>query len=313
MPAYNRANLVGKAIDSVLTQEVDADIELLIGDNASTEDTKSVYEEYMRKYPGKITVFYRKENLGIGANWAALMMACKGKYIANCDNDDYWHNPHKLQLQLDYMESHPEANVLFTDFQILYGKTGKIEEGHLYPYYETKEELQKDIWLGKCKNRYHTNTMFLRTEFMRENIPLQDFIDRRLPVQDWPFYMLLAERTNFDILQISTATIFIQGESYTYQKTFDDMEKRLWRDSENVKYLYDKLPHLGLFDEQNYTSCVSDRLLSFAYTVNNYKKAHYYAQRTSVPGLKRRLAKTWITFKLYVWASKLKRIVRRVE
>ncbi len=313
MPAYNRANLVGKAIDSVLTQEVDADIELLIGDNASTEDTKSVYEEYMRKYPGKITVFYRKENLGIGANWAALMMACKGKYIANCDNDDYWHNPHKLQLQLDYMESHPEANVLFTDFQILYGKTGKIEEKHLYPYYKTKEELQNAIWRGEGENMYHTNTMFLRTEFIHANIPLQDFIDRRMPVQDWPFYLLLLDKTNFDILQVSTATIFVQGESYTHQKSYQNFEARLRRDAENMKYVCEKLPYLGKFDETEWDAYINTMLLAFAYRNNDYRKANYYARLTSYPSRKKSLAKTWLTFKLCVWASKLKRILRRVE
>lgn len=307
MPAYNRANFVGRAIDSVLTQEVDADIELLIGDNASTEDTKSVYEEYMQKYPGKITVFYRKENLGIGPNWASLVLSAKGKYVCNCDNDDFWHNPHKLQVQLDYMESRPQANVLFTNFRTLYSKTGKIEESDLHPAIQSKEAFQKDIWHGFSKNTYHISTIMFRRDFVLKNVPLRGFIDRRLPLQDWPFYLLLSEHTFFDFIPDSTATFCIHGESYTHKRTYEDLSKRLDRDAENLKFIYEHIPHLGTFDPVDWGYYTNDRLLSLAYTNNDYRSAHQYAKQTKYRSIKKKMACTWLTFKLYVWASKLKR------
>lgn len=307
MPSYNRVNLIGRAIDSICSQIVDADIELLIGDNASTEDTKSVYEQYMQKYPNMIRVYYRPEDIGIGANWASLVLACKGKYVCNCDNDDFWHNPHKLQMQLEYMESHPDANVVFTDYRTLYCKTGKETENRMRKTGDTKEELQQDILHGMHKNSYHISTIMFRRDFVFANVPLKDFVDRRLPMQDWPFFILLSEKTNFDILQESTATFCIHGDSYTHKQDYKQLENRLRRDSLNMQYLYEKLPHLGVYDEGEWQDYMYYRLLSMAYANSDFIKAKQYVQKTKYINLKTKCAKNWMSFKLYALLSKLKR------
>ena len=115
IPSYNRADTVGQTIESIVNQIVNADIEIVIGDDCSTDNARQVLQKYKEKYPNIIRLIFHEHNIGLGANWATCIKACRGKYICNCDNDDYWHNPNKLQLQLDYMESHSGSNVLITD------------------------------------------------------------------------------------------------------------------------------------------------------------------------------------------------------
>ena len=128
IPSYNRANTVGFTIDSILAQEVDADIEIVIGDDCSTDNAREVLLQYKKKYPDIIKLHFREENMGLGANWAQCVLDCKGKYICNCDNDDYWHNPNKLQIQLDYMESHTNCNICITNHRTHNRDTGIIKE-----------------------------------------------------------------------------------------------------------------------------------------------------------------------------------------
>ncbi len=128
IPSYNRANTVGETIDSILAQQVEADMEIVIGDDCSTDNAREVLLAYKEKSPDIIRLIFHEQNMGLGANWATCVKACRGKYICNCDNDDYWHNPNKLQLQLDYMESHPESNILITNHRTHNRSTDEIHE-----------------------------------------------------------------------------------------------------------------------------------------------------------------------------------------
>ena len=128
IPSYNRADVVGQAIDSILGQKVAADIEIIIGDDCSTDHARDVLLDYQKRFPDIIRLIFHEQNLGLGANWATCVKACQGQYICNCDNDDFWHDPDKLQVQLDYMESHPHSNVLITNHRTFNRATGEIRE-----------------------------------------------------------------------------------------------------------------------------------------------------------------------------------------
>ena len=101
IPSYNRSGTVGQTIESIINQKVNADIEIIIGDDCSTDDAREVLQKYKMSYPEIIRLIFHDKNIGLGANWATCVKECHGKYICNCDNDDYWHNSNKLQIQLD--------------------------------------------------------------------------------------------------------------------------------------------------------------------------------------------------------------------
>ena len=75
IPSYNRADTVGQTIDSILAQKVDADVEIVIGDDCSTDNAREVLLAYKEKYPDIIRLIFHEHNIGLGANWATCVKA----------------------------------------------------------------------------------------------------------------------------------------------------------------------------------------------------------------------------------------------
>lgn len=108
MIAYNVEKYIIEAIESVLLQEVNFTYELVIGEDCSKDQTRDIALEYEKNYPDRIRVLQHINNLGLTPNCVATHNACKGKYIALLDSDDYWTNKAKLQKQIDFLEQNPE-------------------------------------------------------------------------------------------------------------------------------------------------------------------------------------------------------------
>ena len=305
IPSYNRANTVGQTIESIISQQVDADIEIVIGDDCSTDNAREVLTQYKEKYPDIIRLFFWEKNMGLGANWASCVKECRGKYICNCDNDDYWHNPNKLQLQLDYMESHPDSNVLITNHRCHNRDTGVItEEVAVLDH----TDIQQSMW-GGCS--FCNATLMYRADFMKAHLDLDEFIRRRLSLQDWPAWVILAAYTDFDILPVSTATFGIETVSITRPDTYERLERRYKGDAVVYEYLCELFPEKFPFDKEGWEKYAYAQLMNMAYRKNDYKGAKKYATLTGSKSLKVLCAKCCITFYLFVWLKKFKKTMRR--
>lgn len=116
---YNQAVYIGRAMDGILSQKTDFPFEILVGDDASTDGTGEILQEYAKKYPGRIRLFLREENLGASRNIYELLCAARGTYIATCEGDDYWISPHKLQKQKEALEENPACVGCVHPFQIV--------------------------------------------------------------------------------------------------------------------------------------------------------------------------------------------------
>lgn len=125
--AFNHRNYIRQCIEGILMQKTSFRFELLIHDDASTDGTAQIIKEYETAYPDIVKPIYQTENqyskgVRIGAKY--LYPRAQGKYIAECEGDDYWTDPLKLQKQVDYLESNPECGLCYTDFD-LYEQSSK--------------------------------------------------------------------------------------------------------------------------------------------------------------------------------------------
>lgn len=113
MLAYNEAAYIDEAIRSVMLQETDFPFELVIGNDASTDDTLSRCLAWQKRYPDKIVILDNEENLGLAGNYRNTFNHCQGDYLAICEGDDYWIDKKKLQRQVGFLEAHSEYALCF--------------------------------------------------------------------------------------------------------------------------------------------------------------------------------------------------------
>lgn len=105
MLAYNHEEFLAQALNSVLMQEVNFDYEIIIGEDCSSDSTRNILMDFLKKNPKKIKALFHDENIGMHHNFARTLAACSGEYIAILEADDYWTHHQKLQKQVDLMDS----------------------------------------------------------------------------------------------------------------------------------------------------------------------------------------------------------------
>ena len=122
MPTYNHEPFIAQAIESFLAQQTSFEIELLINDDCSTDNTYQVALGYAQKHP-QIKLFKQTTNQGLLPNYKFLLQQAQGEYLAVLESDDYWIDENKLQKQVDYLDAHPTCHLSFTGVNRLKGGT----------------------------------------------------------------------------------------------------------------------------------------------------------------------------------------------
>lgn len=114
MITYGHEHYIEEAINGVLMQECDFEIELIIADDCSPDNTETVVRKIQNTHPRGSWIKYTRyaENIGIANNFAWSLLAGKGEYIAICEGDDYWTDPNKLQKQVDFLKSHSDFSMV---------------------------------------------------------------------------------------------------------------------------------------------------------------------------------------------------------
>lgn len=115
---YNQAGSISRAIDSILAQRYTYPYEIVIGDDASTDGTRHICEQYAGKHPDIIRLMPQAPNKGIVGNYFDCLEACRGEYFADCAGDDYWEDPLRLQRQTEYLDSHPGDAAVISDWEM---------------------------------------------------------------------------------------------------------------------------------------------------------------------------------------------------
>lgn len=147
---YNHEKYIEEAIDSFLMQETNFPFEIVIGEDCSTDNTRKIVEEYVKKYPNIIKLIVSENNVGMQANGQRTMEACTGQYIAGCEGDDYWTDKKKLQIQKDFLELNPEYIICYTDVEAF------NENGIIHDYIGG---ARKDLSADELKKATSINTL----------------------------------------------------------------------------------------------------------------------------------------------------------
>lgn len=114
---YNHENFIKQTIESFLIQKTSFPIEIIIHDDASTDNTQKVIMEYVSKYPDLIKTIFQKENMYSKGERSFfghyIFPSVRGKYIALCEGDDYWIDALKLEKQINFLKNNPDCSICF--------------------------------------------------------------------------------------------------------------------------------------------------------------------------------------------------------
>lgn len=128
---YNQEKFIARTIEGFVMQKATFPFEIVIHDDASTDNSARIIKEYEQKYPKRIRAIYETENQyskGNNSLYNIMQAEMRGKYIAFCEGDDYWIDEYKLQKQIDFLESNPDYGMCFTDFDIWYENEQRLEK-----------------------------------------------------------------------------------------------------------------------------------------------------------------------------------------
>lgn len=185
---YNHEKYIRACLDGFIMQKCDFSFEVIIHDDASTDNSANIIREYQEKYPEIIKPIYQKENkYTTNENiWIDYIFPkVNGKYIAMCDGDDYWTDPLKLQKQVDFLESHPDYVLCYHKVQELY-PDGKILDDNF-----NKENVEKDVTLQYLAE--HSNVIHTPSIVFRKKTPILPLELSNLPAGDYPLNMYLLQ------------------------------------------------------------------------------------------------------------------------
>lgn len=273
MCAYNRQDTIAQAVEGVLNQVCNVPFELIIGEDCGSDDTLKICLDFQRRYPEIIKIIQHEENCGLGKNWAILVRHAKGKYIASCDDDDYWHNVNKLQMQFDYMENHKNCGMLHTDYDILHVDRKRIETNHNKRLGKIIPEgrIQKEIFEGNAG--ICVSTSFSRKEFLDKYIPYEQYDKLRPNIQDWPTWIILSKYSDIDYLDISTTTYRMGHIAISNIKSFDKLYNKIAKDELLYKFICSLFPDDLKYVENEYNRYKYSIIFNYALKLVNFNEA----------------------------------------
>ena len=121
---YNQEDTIARTLDSILAQKCHVPIEIVIGEDCSTDQTRAVCQKYAEQHPDVIRLIANSENKGVVDNYFDCIMASNGEYIADCAGDDFWIDPLKLEKEVTILEQQPDTMLVHTDWNTYNETTG---------------------------------------------------------------------------------------------------------------------------------------------------------------------------------------------
>ena len=235
---YNKEPWLVQTIESFLAQETDFPVEILLIDDASTDGSKSIIEDYQARYPEQIRAFYNVENLGIAKTWVAICQEARGFYIARCDGDDFWLDQHKLQKQVALLKDRPQSRWSNTDFD-LYNEKGQLisqagfENGTI-PLADSFEKMLA------TRGFTMASTWLVERDLMLE---VNAELDLTTSDDTFNLQMDLFQRTELAYLPEATVAFVINQGSDSRPKDFERIAQRFNRLMETQNHYLDKYPN----------------------------------------------------------------------
>jgi glycosyltransferase involved in cell wall biosynthesis len=289
---YNHEPYIRQTLEGFVMQKTNFRFEAIVHDDASTDGTAAIIREFAEKYPDIIRPIYEAENQYSkhdGSLGRIMDAAVRGKYVAFCEGDDYWTDPNKLQKQVDFLESHPDYSMVFTNAMDLL-RSGKTIRHNTY--ISNRDVPIKDVILK--------NGDFIATASICCRASIYDNMPKEVTSQyvgDFPLQIYLAHIGKVRFLSDIT-TVYRRGAigSWTVKTMYEKqtVEKLTQKLNNELKLITD-MDAATDFKHSKYFRLYKNWFLWGYYkTIGNFKdeRKYFFMQKHPIPGY---------SFKAYIY------------
>ncbi len=279
MITYNHEKYIGRAIEGVLLQKCNFSVELIIGEDCSTDNTRKICEEYQRKN-NIIKLLPSEINLGIIPNFIRTLNSCSGKYIAICEGDDYWIDPLKLQKQLDYLERNLNVSFVATNYSIYDEKTNQTKK------VATSKRI--DFYtLLKRKNQIPTLTTCIKSEYIFDYIREINPLEKNWPVGDYPLWLYLSQKGKIGVIPEYTAN-YNKRQNSACHYTDKKKQYQFYLNVIDIARFYSNKYGTSTSIEKRIKRNKIDTLINYGYSLKNEKLMrkwvkYYFINQKMIP------------------------------
>ncbi|MGV8995182.1 MAG: glycosyltransferase family 2 protein [Flavobacterium sp.] len=194
MITYGHEKYIREAIEGVLMQECDFEVELIVANDCSPDGTDQIIRELMENHHRGSWIRYHNhpQNLGMMPNFIFALKECRGQYIALCEGDDYWTDSQKLMKQVEFLDNNKDYVLSFHPIQII-KVDGEFVDDFITKVPENYESLHT---LAQKGNYIHTPSVVYRN--IIQDYPFEFQLS---PVGDYFLYIMLAANGNLKCLE----------------------------------------------------------------------------------------------------------------
>lgn len=245
---YNHEPYIAQALDSFLMQKTSFSFEVIVHDDASTDKTAEIIHEYEIKFPKIIKPIYEKENLYSkhdGSLTKIVDAACKGKYLAFCEGDDYWIDPHKLQKQYDLLKRYKSCGFCYSYSKVFIEETKRFRLGRNGRPFKSYEDLFVN------GNKIPTQTIFMESKLYF--LYKQDYKpnEQSWSIGDLPMFLWFAKNNKIKFLPEVTAVYRVLRESASHSSDIKKIEKYRQSCNNIRQFLAEKYNEYDLMNKYN--------------------------------------------------------------
>ncbi|MBZ2123226.1 glycosyltransferase family 2 protein [Streptococcus gordonii] len=235
---FNKEPWLKKTIDSFFAQKTSFPFEIILVDDASSDGSRRIIQDYQANFPDFIRAFYHDENQGIAKTWVTICKEARGNFIARCDGDDFWLDPLKLQKQVDLLESKPDCKWSNTDFDIYDEKGDFVSKAG----FANKTIPLADNYEKMLATRGFTmaSTWLVDRDLMLE---VNQELDLTTSDDTFNLQMELFQRTSLAFLDEATVAYTINQGSDSRPCDFRKLERRFQKLLETQLEYLDKYPN----------------------------------------------------------------------
>jgi glycosyltransferase involved in cell wall biosynthesis len=289
---YNQETTISQTLDCILNQKIQFPVEIIIGEDCSTDKTREICIRYKNTYPEIIRLILHEQNQGLLKNYQSVVNACRGKYIAQCAGDDYWHNPDKLKLQVEFLETHSDYGLVHSDVDVLlvkYNKIKKPKRNNIPAGYVYQSLMEKG------------NHIFAASVLFRRNLldyaDFDAYIKHGFMMEDYPMWLEFSNHTKFFYMNTSTITYRMNIRSISI---FDDYTKSIAFEENTQKaqkYFYSKYP--DNIDTGRMETLYHICFLKLALKFNVHKDIVFHSKYLPDKTIKQKIIKHLLKYKMF--------------